>query len=582
MEAKGKDMSSKEAYSTAQVTVSELDRQAPVTYVGDGSEDQAHHHVDGEPMLGRKLSSLGATALGYTTLATWVAYSASSATALASGGANVLVWGLIIVAFCNAAGAITIAEPASQFPSASGQAAWVYRLHGRLLSYITSWVVLLGYVFLSVAGEVMTSTILLAMINLTFPSYVIEKWHVSLCMIATATFVFLVSTLGGQFVSRLNVFAFLWSTAGLLAIVLTLLIQTRGDYNTVEFALVDITNLSGWGNNFVPWVLGLSQAALATTAMDAACHFSEEMANASRQVPIAIFGSFGTSVGTTLAYAFVLVFTLPSIDEMISTSTGFPFAEMLRIKTSREGAIVLLLVPLVSMLITVSDVVMATSRCIYGFSRQSGFPFSSYFGKVNARLDSPVRAGVLSLVAQCLISLIYIGNTAAFNALISVPTLLLAVSYSIVAYVCLVARWKAGQNERGASSTEKASQSQDGRTSEGSESDSVWDPPFKMGAWLTVSSNVVTIVFTVLLCVFLSPPPSPPLSPCSSAQPNSPPWLARFLWPSATFPANARLASGSGFCLCALPVPWPLRLYTANITNIRHVCTPHSSLLHRA
>ncbi|SJX63639.1 related to HNM1-choline permease [Sporisorium reilianum f. sp. reilianum] len=233
MEAKGKDMSSKEAYSTAQVTVSELDRQAP-----DGSEDQAHHHVDGEPMLGRKLSSLGATALGYTTLATWVAYSASSATALASGGANVLV------------------------------------------------------------------------------------------------------------------------------------------------------------------------------------------------------------------------------------------------------------------------------------------------------------------------------------ALISVPTLLLAVSYSIVAYVCLVARWKAGQNERGASSTEKASQSQDGRTSEGSESDSVWDPRFKMGAWLTVSSNVVTIVFTVLLCVFL-PPPSPPLSPCSSAQPTSPPWLARFLWPSATFPAMPG---------------WLLALRFAYIPPT----LPHSSLLRRA
>lgn len=45
-----------------------------------------------------------------------------------------------------------------------------------------------------------------------------------------------------------------------------------------------------------------------------------------------------------------------------------------------------------------------------------------------------MRAGVLSLVVQSLICLTYIGNTAAFNALISAPTLLLAVSYSIVAF----------------------------------------------------------------------------------------------------------------------------------------------------
>ncbi|CDR87208.1 related to HNM1-choline permease [Sporisorium scitamineum] len=506
MGAESKELSSKDVYSKAEITVSEMDRQAPVRYVGDGSEEQVHHHIDGEPLLGKKLSTLGAAALGYTTLATWVAYSASLATALASGGANVHVWGLVIVAFCNMAGSIMIAEPASQFPSASGQAAWVYRLHGRFLSYITSWLVLLGYVFLSVAGEVMVTTILLAMVQLTFPSYVIEKWHVSVCMIATATFVFLVSSFGCKFVSRLNVFAFVWSTVGLMVMVLTLLIQSRGNYNTVEFALVDITNVSGWGNNFVPWVLGLSQAALATAAMDAACHFSEEMANPSRQVPIAIFGSFGTSVIVTLAHAFVLVFTMPSLDEIISTPTGFPFAEMLRIKTSREGAIVLLLIPLVAMLITVSDVVMAASRCIYGFSRQSGFPFSKYFGKISTKFDSPVRAGVLSLVVQSLICLTYIGNTAAFNALISAPTLLLAVSYSIVAFK---ARRKAGHND-GDASTDKASQ--DEKTSEGSECVSAWNPPFKMPTWLTTSSNVLTTVFTVLLGVFLSLPPTWPVT----------------------------------------------------------------------
>ncbi|GAK65683.1 GABA permease GabA [Moesziomyces antarcticus] len=522
--------SSKHLSSGAEITVSELDRQAPVSFVGDGGEEARLDHTTGDGVLGKKLSTLGAIALGYTSLSTWIAYSASAATALASGGANVLVWGMIIVGVCNMAAAITIAEPASQFPNASGQAAWVYRLHGRYLSYLTSWLVLLGYIFLSVAAQLITTVILLAMINLTFPSYVIETWHVSVSIVCTAAFSFVVAGIASKLVSRLNVFAFTWSVLGLVVVVLTLLIQSRGQYNTVEFALVDIVNVSGWGNNFIPWVLGLSQAALSTTAMDVPTHFSEEMANPARQVPIAIFGGLGTSVVVTLAYAFVLVFTLPELDAIITTSTGFPFAEMLRLKTSRSGAIVLLLIPLVSFLITSADVAMAASRCIYGFSRQRGFPLSTFFGTVNTRFDSPLRAGLLVLVCQSCIGLIYIGNTAAFSAIISVPTLLLAVSYAIVAGVCLAARYRAGRGEPRGATADKQGGSMGSDSSEG-DGDGAWDPPFKMPKWLTISANLLTIAFTVLLCVFLSLPPTWPVT---SANMN---YTSAFLVGSFAIPA---------------------------------------------
>lgn len=495
-------------FLAAEVTLNELDRQARASSVSDGSESQFRSRIDGDAVLGKKLSTLGAISLAYTSLSTWIAYSACAATALSSGGANVLVWGIIIVGVCNMAAGVTVAEPASQFPDAAGQAAWVYRLHGRFLSYLTSWAVLVGYVFLAVAGQLITSSIILAMINLTFPSYEIEAWHVSVCIIAASAFAFVVASVASKLVSRLNLFAFSWSTGGLLVVALTLLVQSRGKYNTVEFALVDIANTSGWANNFVPWVLGLSQAALSTTALDLPVHFSEEMADPSRQVPLAIFGGFGASVVVTLAYAFVLVFTLPPLEDIINKPTGFPFAEILKIKTSREGAIILLLIPLISFLITTADIAMAASRCIYGFSRQRGFPFASFFGTINTRFDCPLRAGLLVFVCQSLIGLIYIGNTAAFNAIISVPALLFAVSYSVVAFVSLAARHRASRRQE--ANTDKASH--EGTSPDGTECDSAWDPPFKMPQWLTISANVLTIVFTLLLCVFLSLPPSLPVT----------------------------------------------------------------------
>ena len=111
---KVKTMSPKDANAGAQVTLSELNRQNSVAYATDACEGQPLPHDATDGGLGKKeLSTLGAVALGYTSLATWIAYSVSAATALASGGANVLVWGMIIVGICNMAAAVTISEPAS-------------------------------------------------------------------------------------------------------------------------------------------------------------------------------------------------------------------------------------------------------------------------------------------------------------------------------------------------------------------------------------------------------------------------------------------------------------------------------------
>ncbi|SNX86943.1 related to HNM1 - choline permease [Melanopsichium pennsylvanicum] len=504
MDDKIKEMPIKTKQELPEVTLSVLD---PAQHLGSSKEYSIQHQGD-QAVLGEKLSTIGAIALGYTSLSTWSAYSSSAATALASGGANVLVWGILIVGVCNMAAGVTIAEPASQFPNAAGQAAWVYKLQGRFLSYFTSWIVLLGWVFLAVAGQSIVTTIVLAMANLTFPSYDIKDWHVSLTIIAAALFSFVVANFASTLISRINVMAFTISVVGFFSIILTLLVQSRGHYNTVEFALVDIVNMSGWSSSFIPWVLGLSQAALSTTAFDAPAHFSEELRQPSKQVPIAILGSLGTSVIMTLCYAFVLVFTIPQLDEIMATTTGFPFAEILKIKTSTAGAIILLMIPLIQFMIAISDVAMAANRCVYGLSRQHGFPFSRFFGHINVKFDCPLRAGVLTLVVESLIGLIYIGNTAAFNALISAPAILLGTSYSTVAGVCLAARWRAGK-KTAATASDKVLHDGDDHDAPGN---SAWKPPFKMPSWLTISCNVLTIVFTLLLCVFLSLPPSNPVN----------------------------------------------------------------------
>lgn len=72
----------------------------------------------------------------------------------------------------------------------------------------------------------------------------------------------------------------------------------------------------------------------------------------------------------------------------------------------------------------------------------SGLPFSNYFAHVNTRLAIPLRSIVLCSVITCLIGLINIGSTVAFNAIVSLTTAGLFTSYLIPIMLLIIKRIK--------------------------------------------------------------------------------------------------------------------------------------------
>ena len=453
-----------------------------------------YQHEPGiESKLGTKMGLRGAIALAYTSMSTWIAFSSCIAVALSSGGANVLVWGLIIVVLCNLAGASTIAEPASIWPNSAGQAAWSFRLANtptpriRLatgIAYAQSFLTCMGLLFLGLAAQSITAQILLAMAVLGNPTFVIQPWMVTLLIIAAALFATAFGTFGARLIEKANIASLLWSITGLVVISLTLLITSRGEYNSAEVAFTQIVNESGWPTTFVPWSLGLAQAALSTTAFDIVAHFAEETERPHRDAPVAMVAGLGLSGFVTLLYALVLVFVLPSdVTALASTSTGFPFAQLLLDKTgSPAGAIVLMLIILIPFLLTISDVNMAASRSLLSLAREGGIPGQSWMAHIHPRFDAPVRAQFVVLAIQAPLSAIYAGNTTAFFAIISVPTIALAITYATVAAQMLLKRKHLS-------------------------------PPFSLGSVLGPVCNVITIAFTLFLTVILSLPATYPPTP---------------------------------------------------------------------
>lgn len=441
--------------------------------------------------LRKKLNRPAVIAFGYLTVTTWSAYSTASATALVAGGLNVFFWGLLIVVFCNVCAAASLAEPASLYPFGN-QASWSLVLSpkriGRSLSYTIQWFILSGYSLLALSATTLLSQMLLAMAQITHPNYEIKPLHYALTIDALTICLILVGMFGSKIIAKANITSLIWNLCGFITISLFMLIQSRGHYNNAKTAFVTVSNQSGWSSSFVPWVSGLSQAALSTTAFDAVAHLAPEMYSPHRDVPFGMLSAIGTNGIVGLIYAVIFVFCLPAnAFGLLSTPTGFPFGQFLLIlaKGSQVGTVFLILILFIPLLLTVVDVYVTASRILCTFARQGGLP--EFTGKINQKFDAPIYAFILMAIINISLAWIYKGSTAAFNAFISAPVVILGWTYSAVAACMLFYGRPIVQIKT----------------------------KFSLGNILGPFANIITIIFYLCLTVFLSIPSTLPVSATS-------------------------------------------------------------------
>ena len=169
---------------------------------------------------------------------------------------------------------------------------------------------------------------------------------------------------------------------------------------------------------------------------------AEELDNPAQYVPIAMVGSVTVNGILGLIYCVVLLFCLGDLDELLATTTGFPFMQLFLNSTrSRAGATVL------SVLISLTAIggafagLISTSRTSWAFARDGGMPYSGYFAHLDSKHKVPVRICVLLTMLQALLGLLYIGNTTAFNAVLSMAILGIYASYVLpIAYMLVYGR----------------------------------------------------------------------------------------------------------------------------------------------
>jgi amino acid transporter len=208
----------------------------------------------------------------------------------------------------------------------------------------------------------------------------------------------------------------------------------------------------------------------------------------SRNVPLAMVGSVFVNGVMGFGFAIMLLFSLGDLNDLLTSPTGFPFMQLfLNITSNKAGATVLILI--VSLVAVAANAAgcTSTSRTFWAFARDSAAPCWRLFARVDPKLQVPVPAIIAVTVSQMLLGLLYLGNSTAFNAILSMAIWGMYASYILpIIYMVLYGRKKLNREQLG---------------------------PFSMGTVLGPVVNTVALGWLVIAMTFSTFPSVQPVTP---------------------------------------------------------------------
>ncbi|KAL5340935.1 amino acid/polyamine transporter I [Aspergillus crustosus] len=426
-----------------------MDPNAKPVDSGDRSLEDEHDlaamgHVQS---LSRKFSLWSMLALAFCVLGTYSTFAQGLSSGLTNGGSITILWGLVLVTVCNLCVAVSLGELTSAMPTALGQAYWVCRLwnspSGRFFSYMTAWINTFGWWTLTASQVAFMTEFLLGMKIMFDPEWdgAGKGWLqfiVYIGIVFVLTVVNVVSCRREQVLPWLNNFVGVWFTVLFVILSLALLISVGMrpglSFQSASFVFGQWINRTGWSDGVV-WFTGLVQAAYGLTAFDAVIHLVEEIPSPRTNAPKAIW--LAVLMGAISGFLFMVVclFCIQNINRVVDAD--LPFIELLEETIGLNGAAVLLSLFIFNGLGQGISILTTASRLTWSFARDGGVLWSQYFALIDPTWKAPVRALWLQGFLIALVGVLYLFASPVLEAILSVSTIALTVSYGIPIAVLL-------------------------------------------------------------------------------------------------------------------------------------------------
>jgi choline transport protein len=373
---------------------------------------------------------------------------------------------------------VSMAEMASMAPTSGGQYHWVSEFapkkHQKFLSYLVGksirteslglctllhpqtpfpysaptnacigWLSALGWQTGIPSFAYFAGTQIQGLIILNNDSYVPERWHGTLLVIAVASFSIIFNTLLARKLPLIEGIVLVLHIFGFFAIFITLWVLAPRSPASQVFGKAGFQDNAGWGSIGLSCLVGQLAPVFSLLGSDAATHMSEELRDASYTLPRAMIW---TAVSNSIMGFLMLVtvcICLGDVESIISTKTGYPHIQVFYNATgSLAGASVMTAITTVMGIFACVNNVATSSRQLFAFARDSGMPFSAFLSEVRPGWDIPLNSVLVSFAISVLLSLINIGSTVAFNSIASLGTGALLSSYIISISCLFLKRWR--------------------------------------------------------------------------------------------------------------------------------------------
>ncbi|CAL4959490.1 unnamed protein product [Urochloa decumbens] len=425
-----------------------VDAGLPVTDPAADADRARLQQLGYKQELKRGLSVVSNFAFSFAIISVLTGVTTTYNTGLRYGGPASMTLGWLVVAFFNGCVALSMAEICSAYPTSGGLYYWSAKLAGKdwapLASWITGWFNIVGQwacttsVDFSLA-QLIQVIILLSTGGANGGGYLANKYVLQAIYTALLIVHGLINSLPIHWLSLFGQLGAFWNVAGVFLLVI-LIPSVAKERASAEFIFTHFNTDNGMGIHSKPYILavGLLMSQYSSIGYDTSAHMSEETKNADWSGPMGIVSSVALS--SVFGWIFLLALTsvMTDIPYLLDTSNdagGYAVAQALYTTFHRRygsgvGGILCLAIIAVAVFLCGTACVTSNSRMGYAFSRDGAMPFSRVWHRVNKQ-EVPLNVVWLSVAVAFVMALTALGSQVAFQAMVSITTLGLYISYAL-------------------------------------------------------------------------------------------------------------------------------------------------------
>jgi choline transport protein len=266
-------------------------------------------------------------------------------------------------------------------PTSGGQYHWVSEFAPksiqRFLSYIVGWICVLAWHTGIAAGGYVFANMLIGLLALNHDTYVAKPFHGTLIVIAVTVVCMFINTFFARKLPLIEKLVLILHICGFFAVLITLWVLSPRTPAAEVFGRLQ--DNGGWGSDGVVYLVGTVGPIYALLGADAAVHMSEEIRDSSRILPLGMMWTLAINGVTGFVMVVTFAFCVGDVEEVLTSSTGFPFIQVFYNATGSRGVTTALtcLIMVLSFCNTINNVA-TTSRQMYAFARDQALPFSAF------------------------------------------------------------------------------------------------------------------------------------------------------------------------------------------------------------